>query len=127
MMETRGSGQSFGFNGALTPQMGSSPTDDEGGGGGKPTSRWLNTEHYSEALEGFDLYDPEEWLPTLNLAVSDFMFWPWTLITGFCFILTVAVQIFFPDYLDWVDQPIDAHVILGGALSFLIVMRTDAS
>jgi hypothetical protein len=108
-----------------TPRVGSTPTDGEEEG--EKPSAWLNKENYEEALEGFDLYDPEEWLPTLSLTVSDFMFWPWVLISLLCLSCTVYVELINPDHKEWFDAPLDAHVIMGGALSFLIVMRTDAS
>ena len=108
-----------------TPQVGSAPTDAEEEAE-KPAT-WLNHTNYTEVLDGFDLYDPEEWLPTLSLAVSDFMFWPWILISGLCLACTIYVELIAPEHKEWFDAPIDAHVIMGGALSFLIVMRTDAS
>ena len=105
--------------------MGSTPTDGEEED--KKASGWLNAEVYQESLEGFDLYDPEEWLPTLSLSLSDFMFWPWILISMFCLGCTIFVELIAPEHKEWFDAPLDAHVIMGGALSFLIVMRTDAS
>jgi len=90
-------------------------------------SRWLDVDYYTEASDGFASYDPEEWLPTLSFSLSDFMFMPWCLISGMCLLMTIYVEVIDPDRISWVDAPIDAHVILGGALSFLVVMRTDAS
>ena len=90
-------------------------------------ARWLDVEHYTEAVDGFAEYDPEQWMPTLSFAVSEFMFWPWFLISGLCLGLTVYVEVIHPELKSWVDAPLDAHVLLGGALSFLVVMRTDAS
>lgn len=93
----------------------------------KSEARWLDVEYYTEASDGFASYDPEQWLPTLSFFLSDFMFWPWAIISGICLALTCYVEIIDPEKMPWVDAPIDAHVILGGALSFLVVMRTDAS
>ena len=90
-------------------------------------SRWLDIDYYTEASNGFASYDPEAWLPTLSFSLSDFMFMPWCIISSICLALTIYVEVIDPERISWVDAPIDAHVILGGALSFLVVMRTDAS
>lgn len=88
--------------------------------------RWISTAFYQDAVEGFSLYDPEEWLPTLSFSLSAFMFWPWFFVSATCLGLTIWVEMY-PEYMYVVDAPLDAHIILGGALSFLVVMRTDAS
>ena len=122
MMEVNG-GKRMPIGGPRTP-MASTPTE-------QPSSpsddRWLNLDHYQEAADGFAAYDPEEWLPTLAFSISEFMFWPWAMISSLCLALTIYVEFIDPERKPWVDAPIDAHVILGGALSFLVVMRTDAS
>merc|ERR1719253_1966203 len=55
------------------------------------------------------------------------MLLPWLLLTVGCLLLTVYVEIIAPQHKDWVSAPLDAHTIMGAALSFLVVMRTDAS
>ena len=88
--------------------------------------KWLSTEYYQEALSGFNLYEPLFWLPTISYRVGDFMFWPWMISTiastlGCCYVA------YFPHHTEYFDMPLDAHVVMGSALSFLVVMRTDAS
>ena len=90
------------------------------------TDRWLSGE-YDEAGENFYKYDPGEWLPTIKIEVTEFMFWPWMLITIYASILTFYVQVIHPDIKEWFSMPIDAHVVLGGTLSFLMVFRTNSS
>ena len=92
----------------------------------KDPLRYLNEEHFLEAMEGFNKYDPEEWLPTLTVDMSEFMRGPFIVVTGVtmaCTILTVLV----PAALPLFSLQSDAHVVLGGALSFLIVFRTNSS
>ena len=89
-------------------------------------SHWLNVAHYEEAVSGFALYDPEEWLPTLSFDVSSsFMRTPFVSLLLITVGLTVWAEM--GGHMDYVSMPLDAHVMLGGALSFLVVMRTDAS
>ena len=92
----------------------------------KDPLRYLNEAHFLEAMEGFNKYDPEEWLPTLTVDMSEFMRGPFivvTVVTMACTILTVVV----PATLPLFSLQSDAHVVLGGALSFLIVFRTNSS
>ena len=103
------------------------------GGGPAPVhpntkKRWLATEYYAEAREGFNTYNPEEWMPTLKFKFSSFMFPPWFAIFLFCVGGTVYIEMYASDEIKaWVQMPLDAHTVLGSALSFLIVMRTDNS
>ena len=88
--------------------------------------KWLSTEYYQEALSEFNVYEPLFWLPTISYRVGDFMFWPWMISTiattlGCCYVA------YFPHHTEYFDMPLDAHVVMGSALSFLVVMRTDAS
>ena len=90
-------------------------------------AHWLNVKFYKNAVSGFALYDPEEWLPTLNFDISgSFMYLPFLFICMVTIGLTVYLE-HFPEHKAEFAMPIDAHVMLGGALSFLVVMRTDAS
>ena len=92
------------------------------------SAMWLNQRFYEEAKSGFTFYEPEEWLPTLSMKISQFMFWPWATLSGLTLAATVYFQLFADEeHKSWVNMPLDAHVVMGGALSFLIVMRTDAS
>eukprot|EP00900_Chrysochromulina_parva_P010906 jgi/Chrpa1/19817/Chrysochromulina_OHIO_Genome00024398-RA len=88
--------------------------------------KWLSTEYYQEALSEFNVYEPLFWLSTISYRVGDFMFWPWMISTiastlGCCYVA------YFPQHTEYFDMPLDAHVVMGSALSFLVVMRTDAS
>ena len=90
-------------------------------------AHWLNVKFYKEAVSGFALYDPEEWLPTLRFDISgSFMAMPFLFISIVSIGLTVYLELF-PEHQKAFEMPLDAHVMLGGALSFLVVMRTDAS
>lgn len=92
-----------------------------------PNERWLDTEFYNAAGEGFNKYDPTDWLATLKFEMTSFMFPPWAIITGGCLLGTAYIELIAPEHRDWVSAPLDAHTIMGAALSFLVVMRTDAS
>ena len=86
---------------------------------------WLSSQFYSEALRAFNFYDPSLWLPTIYINFKGIMFWPWIILT-----VSVTVMAYYfieisPEHK--VTMPMDAHVVMGGALSFLVVMRTDAS
>ena len=89
--------------------------------------QWLASEYYESAGARFNTYDPALWLPTLKVEAGEFMRGLWLLIT----FGTLAVCVFFlyihPDKRDLVSMPLDAHIVLGSALSFLIVMRTNSS
>ena len=50
--------------------------------------RWLNLESMEEAAAGFFSYDPEQWMPTLQVRFTPFIFYPWLLITGVGFVVT---------------------------------------
>ena len=88
---------------------------------------WLDTAYYKEALDGFNIYDPTLWLPTFRFSVKGMMFWPWLLISVLTFLQALYLLEVNPDSAAAIIFPLDAHVILGGALAFLVVMRTDAS
>ena len=89
--------------------------------------RWLSASHYTEASRKFFKYNPQLWLSTLRCEVTEFMFWPWALITGFVFVLTFLVEVISPGLKPLLTMPMDAHVVLGGALSFLVVFRTNSA
>jgi len=84
---------------------------------------WLNAEHYDSMIAGFNEYEPSHWLPTIAFKVAGMMFWPWFWITVFSVATVVALETL-PEH---EPMSLSAHIILGGALSFLVVMRTDAS
>ena len=88
---------------------------------------WLDTTYYQEALDGFNIYDPTLWLPTIRFSVKGMMFWPWFLISLSTFLLAYDLLSLHPEHVDLIMMPLTAHGVLGGALSFLVVMRTDTS
>ena len=88
---------------------------------------WLDTTYYKEALDGFNIYDPTLWLPTIRFSVKGMMFWPWFSISVLTFLQCLYLLELNPESASAIVFPLDAHVILGGALAFLVVMRTDAS
>ena len=95
---------------------------------GADETGFLSQRHYTAAREGFQVYDPTQWLPTLKLSISSaFMWYPWALMTGFAVLLCFYVEVVQPELRPLFSAPIDAHVVMGGALSFLIVFRTNAS
>ena len=91
--------------------------------------RFLNDDFYHEAAEGFNEYDPESWMETLDITGSEFMMPVLMATVGLTFVFTVYALYIAddPKAKALFDIDIDAHVVLGGALSFLIVFRTDAS
>ena len=95
-------------------------------------SRWYisepftNRELLEEAAGNFSQYDPEAWMPTLSARMTPFIFYPWSIITVTITLLTIYVEThreLLPDF----SFSTDAHVIMGGALSFLVVFRTNSS
>ena len=56
------------------------------------SERFLNATVFNEALEGFNKYDPEAWMPTISVHISDFIRLPWQLVTGFTLAATVLVK-----------------------------------
>jgi len=95
--------------------------------GGPSASRWLSGAHYAEASQNFYKYDPQLWLPTLNFSVTPFMLYPWAIITIGVSLLTFYSEVINPEFKQHLSIPMDAHVVLGGALSFLVVFRTNSS
>jgi len=90
--------------------------------------RYLSQEFYEKAISNFNAYEPELWVPTLSITMTTFMMMPWLLITLFCFALTWFVETFAsPEVRSFFSIPTDAHIVLGSALSFLIVFRTNTS
>merc|ERR1719424_215420 len=89
--------------------------------------KWLSTTFYQHSSASFFRYDPQAWGPTLNFSVTPFMMVPWAIITVVTLLLTVYVELVQPEFKAWMSMPMDAHVVMGGALSFLVVFRTNAS
>ena len=75
-------------------------------------------------------YDPESWLPTLRVSfdtVGAFVIMPLALIT-----VQTALMFYYAAWAYktppwWISIPPFAHTVLGGALSFLMVFRTNTA
>lgn len=87
--------------------------------------RFLNHAYYKEAAKRFYRYDGTLWRETLVPEANGFVLWPWGLITAWCFLLTVAIEFFSLPSMG--NMPATVHTVLGGALSFLLVFRTNAA
>ena len=74
-------------------------------------------------------YDAEEWVATMKASfdtVGAFVIQPWLLLTGLTALLTVLSFAYDkPPW--WTTLPPFAHTVLGGALSFLMVFRTNTA
>ena len=88
---------------------------------------WVSKDFYEDKAASYNQYDPESWWETINYRMTPFMLIPWLLLTIECTGIAVVATIFphIQEYL--VAMPIDAHVVMGGALSFLLVFRTNAA
>ena len=92
-----------------------------------PQSTWLDHTYYQDAVRGFHKYSPDQWQGTVHLRMTPFIYFPWMVLNVYIFVLTFWVELVQPSLKPCFEMPIDAHVVMGGALSFLIVFRTQAS
>mmetsp|Transcript_73336 Transcript_73336/g.220284 ORF Transcript_73336/g.220284 Transcript_73336/m.220284 type:complete len:425 (+) Transcript_73336:43-1317(+) len=90
------------------------------------TEAWLNHEYYRDAATKFNHYDPTLWGPTLSLRMTAFMFYPWAIITTLVTVLTWFLEAH-KEFIGEFSLSTDAHIVMGGTLSFLVVFRTNAS
>lgn len=90
-------------------------------------ARWLSVEHFKESTKGFETYDPESWYQTLELNFAPFVLRPWAAVTALVALMTWYVVHIDPSLREHMDLSMDAHVVLGSALSFLVVFRTNSS
>jgi len=81
---------------------------------------------FNEALEGFNKYEPELWMPTISIDISDFIRMPLQLIVGFTLAATILTKLV-PAFEPMFSLSGDLHGILGGCLAFIIVFRTNSS
>ena len=81
------------------------------------------------APTNFVNYDAELWLPTVRASfssMSQFVLYPWLSLTTMTFFLASFAHLFeSPPW--WATIPPFAHTVLGGALSFLMVFRTNTA
>ena len=89
--------------------------------------RLLNVEHYRSGADNFNEYDPEAWIPTLSLKITPFMLWPFVIVTSWSLFLTVYLMNVDDGLMEYFSLSFDAHSLLGGALAFLVVFRTNSS
>ena len=127
--------------------LASSDTEEAGGGG---AANWTKVKSAMAAAEGkpsffrslsnislvqevapsaHTRYDPELWLPTMRAAfdtIGPFVIRPWlglTVLTlGMCLTSSLYDK---PPW--WTTMPGFAHTVLGGALSFIMVFRTNTA
>ena len=93
----------------------------------RPEDRWLDTEYYMAQTQGFSTYEPDSWLQTLQFKLDPFIFMPWFCLTGVVTAITFYIEVFNPGIKSSLTMPMDAHVVMGSALSFLVVFRTNSS
>ena len=123
----QGGNKSPGFAAETQLRRGPGEASEEAADGGSDAAHYLNQEVFRRKASGFYLYDPTLWLPTLSFHVTPFMAWPWFLITSAVTAVTVFILYVHPEFRDEVSFSTDVHVLLGGALSFIVVFRTNAS
>ena len=90
------------------------------------SGRFLSEPFYREKLSGFRKYDPGLWRSTINLHFTSFMSVPFFVLTGwtaFLWVLTAEVAALKP----YVMLTPTVHTLLGAALSFLMVFRTNTA
>ena len=90
--------------------------------------RFLSDSHYRSALRNFHKYDAGLWASTIRLQVNPFMLFPFTALVGFCLLLTAFQKFVAPPDMQYVFNlaPM-VHTVLGAALSFVIVFRTNTA
>jgi len=91
------------------------------------SQRFLAASHYQTVADGFYRYDPELWLPTLRFSMTPFMLPPWALISATSFAMTFYVEVISPSMRETFSLDPTGAVVLGSALSFLVVFRTNAA
>ena len=102
----------------------------QGNGSRSRRAGWLSRDFYTDAASGFVNYDPGSWMETIRFSMSTFVFVPWFMITGSTCLFTFYVLQLSPSLREFfaeAEYPMDAHVAMGSALSFLIVFRTNSS
>ena len=87
--------------------------------------QFLNQAYYKDAAKRFYRYDGTLWRATLVPELTGFVLWPWGLITAWCLLLTAGIEFF--QLTSVGNMPATVHTVLGGALSFLLVFRTNTA
>lgn len=89
--------------------------------------RWLNLRYYNARADSFASYDPESWGQTISIRLPRFVLLPWLSVSLWCLSLTYYIEVINPAAMVRFSFDMDAHVVLGSALSFLVVFRTNSS
>ena len=94
---------------------------------GVTTRRYLSEMHYRERLNKFRKYNPDHWWGTLKVHASGFMVKPWAALVIFTLALTKFAKDYMPEFLPEVSLNPSVHAVLGSALSFIMVFRTNTA
>lgn len=90
------------------------------------TARFLSEPYYNEKKARFRKYDPALWGPTLKIDVSGFMLIPWVSLVTLTTMLCFAGKVF-PFIMPILSLTPQVHTVLGGALAFVMVFRTNTA
>ena len=83
--------------------------------------------YYRKQTVGFSKYSPESWSETIVFRLHGFTFKPWFGLTATISVVTFIIENHANWLRDYFSMPMDAHVVMGSALSFLVVFRTNSS
>lgn len=61
--------------------------------GNSSSGTFLNHDLFTEALKGFNKYEPELWMPTISINITDFVRTPLQLVVGFTLAATALVKL----------------------------------
>ena len=88
--------------------------------------RFLSEAYYREKLAGFRKYDPGLWKSTLTVNMSPFMAIPFSILICFTLALVLLGKAF-PPMAPFLALGPQVHTVLGAALSFIMVFRTNTA
>jgi len=92
------------------------------------SNRYLDENYYREAADYYQTYDPGDWLPTLTITVTMFLYKPWAIITCLVVLCALLVQLEPTPYITHLfSLPVTAHEVLGVLLGLMVVFRTEIS
>jgi len=87
--------------------------------------RFLNERWYQMRAAHFHRYDAKTWFKTMMPSAHKFVLLPWGLVTAWTFVLSASLELLGITAVG--NLPATMHTVLGGALSFLLVFRTNTS
>lgn len=88
--------------------------------------RFLSETFYRRELKKFRSYHPEDWWDTLQVRATKFIVLPWCFLVISTLILTKVTKDYLPSLIPVVSLNPMVHTVLGSALSFVVVFRTNA-